>query len=132
MIITNFYFKSPSYNFDKSFETDSQTDKTSFRPNAQLVREQLSGRVKLKHLYDYPDGDFKDKPDYSMLHSFPDRTEINSIVKTLECDIERKKELDKTNLDNEKLLNLDKTFKEKVIDSLSNPKVDSTSIASDS
>lgn len=132
MIITNFYFNSPTYNFDKSFSSKSVTDKTSFRPNSQLVRENLAGKTKLNHLYDYPDGNFNDKPDFSPLHGFPDRTEINTAIDFIKSNIESKKELDKEKFEKDTGKKLDKEFKEIVIKSLSGNQADSTSVASDS
>ena len=132
----NFFHHSPLniYHGEKN-NYDSVTDKTFFRPQSAVVKDLVGNSSKLNHKYDYPDGEYKDKPDLSLLHGFPDRTEVNTIVSSLQNDIEKRVKNDLEENEFKEFRKLDKDFKEGVLKSLSEKNdnsVDSSSVSSDS
>lgn len=124
----NFFHHSPLniYHGEKN-NYDSVTDKTFFRPQSAVVKDLIDNSTRLVHKYDYPDGKYEGKPDLSLLHGFPDRTEVNSIVSSLQNDIEKRVQNDLERDEHNKLQQLDKDFKEGVLNSLSEKTINNTS-----
>ena len=131
MKINNFYFSPLTFNLVVNIKRKSVTDKTFFRPDINAVRVADNGSSK-KQLFHFDDGKYDSRKDLSSLSHFPERVEVQEMVDIMQHNIERQvqKDIEKNELDS--LAKLDKDFKEKMIDSVSNKTVDSTSVTSDS